>query len=73
MHLESGPPGHYCVTSIIAPLEAYCPLGVGGQLVYGLALAFIPPLGSEHNAGRHRSDRQYRGRINALADDETEF
>lgn len=58
---------------VVPSLEANGPGRLLGELVYGLALAFIPPLGSEHDAGRHRSDGQYRGRINALADDETDF
>jgi hypothetical protein len=37
------------------------------QLIYGLALALIAPLGSKYDAGRHRSLGQYEMRMNALA------
>lgn len=53
MHLESGPPSHYCVTCVIASLESDSPLGIGCKLVYGLALTLVPPLGTEHDAGWH--------------------
>ena len=37
-----------------------------GQLIYGLALSLITPLGSKYDAGRHRSLGQYELSMNAL-------
>ena len=44
-----------------------------GQLVYGLAFAFVSPLGSKYDAGRHRSLGHYGGRMNALAENNSVF
>ena len=73
MQLEGGISYYDCVSCVVASLEANSPGRLLGKLVYGLALAFITPLGSKHDAGRHRSLGQYGGRINALADVETDF
>ena len=44
-----------------------------GQLVYGLAFAFVSPLGSKYDASRHRSLGHYGGRMNALAENNSVF
>ena len=61
------------VAGVVAALETDGPCGMVGQLVYGLALSFVAPLGSKHDAGRHRSLGHYGGRMNALAENKSVF
>ena len=42
------------VASVVPALEPNSPVRVSGELVYGLALALVPPLGPEHYVGRQR-------------------
>ena len=50
MHLESRLTDDNCVASVVSPLEADCPVRMGRELGYGLALALVPPLAA-HQCG----------------------